>query len=165
MTDEPVVEKKFNEGLDVDKYLGEGGVLATLYLEVQGNNEETAKKALEKTVFDQLRMDKKVFLLEARMFELKKDEKVEVYSGVAEVKVLARDFRWFINTVMRYGPSAIEIIEPEEVHLSCDEMHSLVADVADVTQSLSSQILILLKDEERLAFYNKMLSEKSNTPP
>ncbi|MFH1789031.1 MAG: hypothetical protein ABH834_06595 [Candidatus Altiarchaeota archaeon] len=160
MSDKPVVDKKFNEDVNVSEQVADGAVLSTLYLEVQGNNKETAKKALEKTVFEKMLSEEYVTLLEARLFEIKKDEKADYYSGVAEVKVLARDFRWFINTVMRYGPSAIEILEPEEYHLSSDEMHSLVADVSEIVHAYTTQIMSFLRDEERVALYNKFLKKE-----
>lgn len=160
MSDEPILVKEFNEELDVEERVREGGVLSTLYLEVQGNDEQAAREALEKMVFERMGSEPYVDLLEVRLYEITKDAEKGFYSGVVEVKLVSRDFRWFVNTIMRYGPSAIEIIEPEEYNLSSDEMHSLVADVSELTQTFTSQILALLKDEERLAFYNKMLESK-----
>lgn len=157
MTEGPVVEKKFNEDVDVAERVKEGSVLTTLYLEVQGNDEKAAKEAIEKTVFEKMAVDKYLTLLEAKMFEIKKDEEAGSYSGVAEVKLLTPDFRWFINAIMRYGPSAIEIIEPEKYTLSPDEMHSLVADVSEIVHAYTTQIMGFLRDEERVALYNKLM--------
>jgi len=160
MTDKPILEKTFNEDVDVDEKVREGQILALLYLEVQGNNREAAKDALENTIFKKLTDEEFITLLEVKLYEIKKDEKEDYYSGVAEVKILSRDFRWFINGVMRYGPSAIEIIAPDEYNLSSDEMHSLVADVSEVVHAFSTQILSFLKDDERVALYNKFLGVK-----
>jgi hypothetical protein len=155
MADKPVIEKTFNEDVDVSEKVRDGGVLAMLYLEVQGGDEKSAKDALENTVFNRLLEEEYATLLEVKMYEIKKEEG-GYYSGVAEVKILARDFRWFINTIMRYGPSAIEIVEPGEYKLSGDEMHSLVADVSEIVHAYTTQIMSMLKDDERLALYNKL---------
>ncbi len=160
MKDKPILEKRFNEDLDVERLIEEGSILARIFIEVQGNDKETAHKALERTVFDSLRNEEHVNLLNVKFYELVKDKGGDFYSGVVEIKMLVKDFRWFVNVVMRYGPSAIEIIKPEEVHLSLDEMQSLLADVSELTQTYSSQIFALLKDDERRAIYQKMLMRR-----
>ncbi|MFH1125983.1 MAG: hypothetical protein V1703_02555 [Candidatus Altiarchaeota archaeon] len=156
MADKPVLDKTFNEDLDVDEKLREGGILARLYLEVQGNDQKAAKKALENTVFDRLANEPDFYILSVKMFDLVRGEGQDYYSGVIEVKSVARDFRNFLKVIMRYGPSAIEIISPEEVTLKSDEMHSLVADVSDFVQAYFVNLFSMLKDEERVALYKKM---------
>ncbi len=159
MADKPILEKDFNEDIDIENYVKDGAILARLFLEVQGNDKDAAKKALERTIFDSLGNEAHVTLLNVKFYEIRKDEEKEFYSGVVEVKLLVRDFRWFVNVVMRYGPSAIEIIEPQEVHMKMDEMQSLLADVSEISQTYSSQIFALLKDGERKAIYEKMLNQ------
>ena len=162
MADEPLIEKRYNEKLDVPKRIKEGSLLARIYIEVQGNDEKAAKKALESTVFGNLLEEKYVDVLYVKFFNIQKD-KTESFSGVAEVKLLTRDFRWFASIVMRYGPSAIEIIEPHKVTLTLDDMHALLADMSEISQSYVSQIMILLKDDERRMMYEKILSEGGKT--
>lgn len=159
MADEPILVKTFNEDLDVEGKLSEGGVLANLYLEVQGNDKEAAEKALEAMVFTKMASEPFAKLLEVKLFDLKPDDEGKYYSGVVEVKLVTDDFRWFVNLIMRYGPTAIEVIEPDEVHLSSDQMHSLVADVSEITQSLSARILSMLSSEERRKLYDNMVSQ------
>ncbi|MBN2250646.1 MAG: hypothetical protein JW724_01045 [Candidatus Altiarchaeota archaeon] len=157
MADKPVLEKEFNEGIDVDKRVSEGAILGRIYIEVQGNDEEACRKALERTIFDSLAKEEPVKLLNVKFYELTKDPQASFFSGVVEAKLLFRDFRWLVNVVMRYGPTAIEIIEPHEVELGLDEMQSVLADVSELSQTFSSQIFALLKDGERKAIYAKML--------
>jgi len=160
MPDKPILEKTFNEDIDVEEKVRDGAILSTLYLEVQGAKEDAAKEALEKMIFDRMGSEEFITLLEVKLYEIKKDEEEGFYSGVAELKILARDFRWFVNAVMRYGPSAIEIIKPEEYQLSSDEMHSLVADVSEIVHTYTTQLLSFLKDDERVALYNKITGNK-----
>lgn len=157
MPDEPIIEKEFNEGLDVDKYLGDGAILARIFVEVQANDREAAERALQRTIFDSLAAEGPVKLLHAKFYDIRKDKDMDFFSGVVEVKLLFMDFRAFVSVVMRYGPSAIEIIEPDKVSLTLDEMQSLLADVSEITQSYSSKIIALLKDDERKKLYEKML--------
>ena len=121
------------------------------------NNSEAAEKALQRTIFDALANEQSAKLLYAKFYDIRKDKDEASFSGVVEVKLVVRDFRWFVSIVMRYGPSAIEIIEPEHVTLSLGDMQSLLADVSEMAQVYSSKIISLLKDDERKKLYEKML--------
>jgi len=159
MADTPLIEKTFNEDLNINSRVKEGAILARIFIEIQANDKGAAEKALQTTVFDSLANENDVKLLHVKMFEFRKDKEAEMFSGIAEIKLLVRDFRWFISVVMRYGPSAIEIIEPNSVTLSMDEMHDLLIDVSGMSQTLSSQLFAMLKDDERKALYTRMLSK------
>ncbi|MCX6695328.1 MAG: hypothetical protein NTU61_03445 [Candidatus Altiarchaeota archaeon] len=167
MIDKPLHEKKYNEEVDVEEKLSEGGILAKMFIEVQGNDKNMAKKALEKTVKENLLKEPKASVLEVRMFDLQKyetDKKKDkgYFSGVAEVKIVADNFPSFVNVVMRYGPTAIEITNPDEVRLDYEQMHALVSDVSALAQVYSNKIMTMLKDPERRLLYDKMLGEKDN---
>ncbi len=160
MADTPILEKEFNQGLDVEGRIKSGGILARIFMEVQGTDEDAAKTALEKTIFENMNSERNVKLLEVKFYKINKDEEGEFYSGVVEVRLISDDFRWFVSLVMRYGPSAIDIIEPEEVHLNLDEMQSILADISEISQTYSSKIFSMMKDEERMELYKKMMGEK-----
>jgi len=156
MADTPVLEKAYNEDINVDGLVGEGWMHVKLYIEVQGNNQEACQKALERTVLDSLANEDPVRMLYVKFYELTKDEQKGFYSGVVEAELLLRDFRWFINVVMRYGPSAMEIIAPQSIKLNLDEMQSILADVSELSQTMSNQILSMLKEDERKKVYARM---------
>lgn len=158
MADEPILEQKFDEGIDVGRYVKDGWILSRLFIEVQSNDKNVAEAALKKTVFEGLAREEDVRMLYAKLYDIRKDKDAALFSGVVEVKLLVRDFRWFVSVVMRYGPSAIEIIEPNKVTLTLDEMQSLLADVSALTQAYSSKILSLMKDDERRKVYEKTFS-------
>ncbi|MBU0762453.1 MAG: WYL domain-containing protein, partial [Candidatus Altiarchaeota archaeon] len=157
MKDSPVTTTSYNEEADVDKILSEGGVHARIYLEVQATDTDAAKIAMENTVSNRLLQYENITVLKVSMYDILKEENAEYFSGVSEVEFVADDFRWMINAVLKYGPAAVEIIEPPEVKLPSDMMHSIVADIADFSHLYSQQIIKLLKDPERKALYEKML--------
>lgn len=159
MADEPILEKRFDDDVDVDAKMAEGGILATFYIEVQGNDKEKAQQALENTILERMAAEPNVSLLVVRFFEFEKNPDKDFFSGVAEVKLVTDDFRWLVNITMRYGPSAFEIDEPEEVTLSLEAMQSILADASGISQMLTSQLFSLLKDDERRAMYERMLSQ------
>ncbi|HIE33580.1 MAG TPA: hypothetical protein EYP86_00365 [Candidatus Altiarchaeales archaeon] len=158
MKDKPILEKRFNEGIDIDKRVREGSMLTRLFIEVQGNNKELAEKALENTIFNAMANERDVDLLYVKFYDIRKDKDQEFFSGVVEVKLLTRDFRTLVRVVMRYGPTAIELIEPDKIAMKMDEMQSLLADASEICQAYSSRLLALLKDEERRDLYQKILS-------
>jgi hypothetical protein len=166
MADKPILTKKFNEELDIDLAMREGGVRAKLYIGVQANDLETAKKALDNMVNTRLKAEQHAYLLEVKMYDILKEKrgakgkKTEYFSGVSEVDLLADDYRWFLNIVLRYGPSAVEITEPTELKLTSEQMHSIVADVADFAHIYSQQIMDMLKDPERRYLHEQMLKGK-----
>ncbi len=161
MADKPLLTKKFNDDIDLGRKLDEGGVLAILYISVRGNDQETVKTALENQIFTKMLKEDTISLLEVNMFDIikeKEKKKGEKYfSGVAEVKLVADDFRGLIDTILRNAPSAIEIIEPAEVKLNSEQMHSIVADVTDFVHMYSQQIIAMFKDPERAYLYDRML--------
>jgi len=150
--------REFNDGLDVGKRIDEGGVLAKIYLGVQGTDEEAAKEALESMVYNKLAAEKEIKLLQVKMYNILKEDESDFFSGVSEVELIADEYRFFLNMIMRYGPSAVEIIEPEKVTLNTAQMHSIVADLADYAHMYSQQLIEMLKDPERRALYERMLS-------
>lgn len=158
--DKPIIEKSFNEDLDIGKKLDEGGIHARIYLGVQGTDMEASKKALENTIFQRLRNEENISLLEVKMFDILKEEG-EFFSGVSEIEFIADEFRWFAGIIMKYGPSAVEIIEPQKVTLDSPQMHSLVADIADFTHMYSQQIMEMLKNPERQALLQKILEAEN----
>jgi hypothetical protein len=164
MADKPILTRKFNEELDVGGKLNEGGVLARLYISVQGNDLEAAKKAMENTIFEKMASEDNISLLEVKMFDIMKEKPKKkgekLFSGVAEVELVADDYRWFVNAILKYGPSAVEIVEPSDVKLNSEQMHSIVADVADFVHMYSQQIIAMFKDPERRYLLEKMLEEK-----
>ncbi len=160
MADKPISEKTFNKELDLEDMLSEGGILARLYLEVQGNDKEAAQKALEGTIYERMNAEPHAKLLEVKMFDIEQTEGTEHFSGVSEVKLIADDYRAFVNLSMRYGPTGIEILEPLEIMLNTDQMHAIVGDASGIMQMFSNQIITMLKDPERAALYKQMM-EKS----
>ena len=160
MADKPVKEEKLNQDIDASSIIREGGVLSRIFIEVQANDLEAAKKSLESAVFSKLKQEKESKILEIKIFDILKDDAEDFFSGVSEIKLVSNDFRTFINMIIRYGPSAIEIIEPEEIVLKSDEMHSLVADISEFTQMFSTQIMAMMKDPERRQLYQKIVSQE-----
>jgi hypothetical protein len=164
MADKPILTKKYNEEIDLGQRLKEGGVYARMYISVQGNDMGAVKKALDNTIETRLNAEPSITLLEVKLYDILKEKAKtkgeKFFSGVAEAVVVADDFRWFMNMILRYGPSAIEIMEPSEVKLSSDDMHAIVADSADFAHVYSQQIISMLKDPERRRLLDEMMKDQ-----
>ena len=64
--------------------------------------------------------------------------KQEAYSQVVELKLFAKDLPALVNTVILYGPSAIEIIGPNNKKVSAEEMQNLTNIVAGVVHQFAA---------------------------
>jgi hypothetical protein len=54
-----------------------------------------------------------------------------------------------MHIVLRYGPSAIEILEPEEITLSKAEIDNMLADVSAMVHGLTTKVFELMSARER----------------
>ena len=177
---EAIVKREFNENLDVDKYIDEGRFLARLYFEAESNNKDFLLKALE-NVIERLENEGEVNLLEAHLYDIEKtgegdeggDEekedktknaKVEFYRGLVMIKLFVRDFRYFLSICMRYGPTAIELIEPHEVELTFDQMQAVLTDVGEWSRTLADHMKLMdsLMNPETREIYEQLLKEEES---
>ena len=178
---EAVVKRAFNEDLDVDRYIGEGRFLARLYFEAESNNKDFLLKVLDH-VIERLENEKEADLLEAHMYEIeksedgaeseedaakedeKKDSPTEFYRGLVMIKLFVRDFRYFLSICMRYGPTAIELIEPHEVELTFDQMQAVLTDVGEWSRTLADHMKLMdsLMNPETREIYEQLLKEEES---
>ncbi|MGB9635059.1 MAG: hypothetical protein ACPL0A_01135, partial [Candidatus Micrarchaeia archaeon] len=63
------------------------------------------------------------------------------FSTSGEIKVLTKDVRSAFRLASAYGPVYIEVLSPEEVHVSFSELQETLNDVSQVSYSLSNYIV------------------------
>jgi hypothetical protein len=106
-----------------------GWIKAWFAIEVMARDKETTEESL-KSHIAQMETAKDMFIFDKKFSEIQRVENPmrdikEAYSQVVEITVYVKDFYSFINIVVAFGPSAIEILEPKEYKLRIDEMQSL----------------------------------------
>jgi len=142
---EPLIEKKFNEDCDIQRYISEGGILGKIYLMMQSKPEfiESAFNRVIEPVRDELN----IMLLGIKLHEVSRDVN---FLGAMEIEFLARDLRKFIKMVMTYGPVRVDLIEPDRILLTMNHIQNIVADISEMHKTLMLHVASALKDNEKV---------------
>jgi len=107
----------------------EGWIESWFVIEALAMNEDTVKSSLENHI-KKLSNVKEVLVFETKFSDVQKVDKpvknVEVgYSQIVDVKLFAKNLLTLIKVIMLYGPSSIEIIEPNELKLKAEEIQNI----------------------------------------
>ena len=62
----------------------------------------------------------------------------QVFSKVIEITFLAKDMDQLTLIAINYGPSAIEILEPEKITISMREAQNILASIADMIHKFAT---------------------------
>jgi hypothetical protein len=116
--------------------LEKGWVHAKMFFEVMGSTEEFTKNAL----IDHLEKIKKmenIKIVSEKTGEVLKVENPpkifkDAYSQITEVEVVVNNFENLLYSVIFFGPSSVEIIEPKEMRVGFEAAQSMVNAVAEM---------------------------------
>ncbi|RLI96713.1 MAG: hypothetical protein DRO99_04000 [Candidatus Aenigmatarchaeota archaeon] len=122
-----------------EKVSKSGWLRAAMMFEVLAIREDAARNAMEKHV-DALSKEKWVM---AYKKDIGKPDRIEnplpnkpqlkeAYSCVSEVECVVQRYEDLISIVMHYGPSSIEILEPNNLTLDLGEAQGILNSVADL---------------------------------
>ena len=119
----------FNMEEKVEKLKEEGWINVWCAIEVLTTKEELAEKALKKLA-NEMKANPNLYIYEEKFLETREVEKPakgvdKGYSKVMEISFLVKDLYSLIEFCVRYGPSAVEILEPEEIRVKIDEIQNL----------------------------------------
>jgi hypothetical protein len=129
-----MAEEKVPE--DIKKKVNDGWIRSWMMIEVLAVTEKAAKSALEKHI-QKMGREKRTIIYNKKFHEIKKVEKplpkIEAaYSYVAELELVTQAYDQLIYLVMNYGPSSIEILEPEKLKIDMGEAQSILNSVAEM---------------------------------
>lgn len=129
-----MAEEKVPE--DVKKKVKNGWIRSWMMIEVLAITEKAAKSALKKHT-QKMGREKRTIIYNKKFHEIKKVEKpfpkIETaYSCVAELELVTQTYDQLIYLVMNYGPSSIEILEPEKLKIDMGEAQSILNSVAEM---------------------------------
>ena len=68
----------------------------------------------------------------------KKLEDKDIYTQVVELEFIIEDLRKLVDFVILYGPSALEILEPEKIEVKMNEAQEMVNRIATVVHNLTT---------------------------
>ena len=140
---------------EANEKVKEGWFRSWLIFEALAINENVAKDALE-TLIKKLDEDNRVKIYKKSFGETKKIEKpiqnIEVgYSVTCEINLISKKFDCLAQIAIEYGPSAIEILEPEKFDLDSGEAQSILNSISSMMHRLAAAGaggIVFMKSEE-----------------
>ncbi len=135
-----------------------GAVLALMHFDAHGRTPEFAKNFLIDFIS---RLTKERGVLYCRGEIESTLEREGVYSTCSEVKILVERLSVLFDIAMRYGPIAVEIVEPNEFKLDVLEMQGLILDVSRMSMDYSSYILEKTMKPEEAAFLREKMTRRA----
>jgi hypothetical protein len=120
----------------VKKKIKDGWLKSWMMIEVLAINKDTAESAL-KTHIDKMSKEDKVHILKV---DYKKTQPVKApfegiekaFSQVVEVEVLTNSYEKLMYLTLNYGPSAIEILEPDSVKMDLGQAQGILNSIAEM---------------------------------
>ncbi|NIM46662.1 MAG: hypothetical protein GTN40_00675 [Candidatus Aenigmarchaeota archaeon] len=127
---------------EANEKVREGWFKSWVMFEALAINENVAKDALESLV-NKLDRDNRVKIYKKSFGETKRVEtpiqNVEVgYSVTCEVNLISKKFDNLAQIAIEYGPSAIEILEPEKFNLDVGEAQSILNSISNMMHRLAA---------------------------
>ncbi|HEV8289534.1 MAG TPA: hypothetical protein VGQ00_01105 [Candidatus Norongarragalinales archaeon] len=131
-----------------------GAVLASLFFDAHGKDKENVQNALIEFV-SQITREKGVLWCKGEIQDA--IESGGLYSSYTEVKLLCDSFLTLHNLALRYGPISVDVLKPAHLTLESDQLHSLLMDAAQSTQTYAQYIREkVLTSAEREQFDEQM---------
>jgi hypothetical protein len=127
---------------EASKKVGEGWIRSWVVFEALGINESATKDALE-VLTKKLEDDARVRMYKKCFGDVNKVEKpiegVEVgYSLTCEVNLVSKTFDNLSQIAIEYGPSAVEIMEPDCIKLKLGEAQSILNSISQMMHRLAA---------------------------
>ena len=119
------------------KELGKKNWMKTsLIFEVLGTSREIVETSLKEHI-DKLEKVKTAFMYKKEFSKIDKVEKPmkgveKAYSQIVETEVMVRDLRTLIIISISYGPSSIEVLEPDKLNISAGEIQDVSNMIAGI---------------------------------
>jgi hypothetical protein len=125
------------------KKISNGWIKASAFIEVMAVNEKTTESALKNHV-EKIKAEDGIEVYKEDFDEPEKVEnppkKVDkAYSQIVEIEFLISSVKNLITFTFMYGPSSVEVIEPEEVELKMGELQDIANTIAALVHQYASQ--------------------------
>ena len=111
-------------------------------IEVMANSRGLARQSLEEHVERMSRIPS-VFVYKKDFSDVQEvpdppEGIKEAYSLIVNIELLVKDVYTLLNIVMVYGPSAVEILEPNKITMNIDELQNTVNVVASLVHQFAA---------------------------
>lgn len=116
--------------------LEKGWIHAKMFFEVMAVNEDVVKKHLKEHI-EKIRKMENLKIVSEKFSEIEEVEDPpekfkEAYSQIADIEIVVSSLENLIYTVIFFGPSSIEILEPKEMKVGFDSAQAMANAVAEL---------------------------------
>lgn len=127
-----VMDKKIEE--QINKKMKEGWVRTSMMIEAMAISKDAVESALKKHV-GRMEKEKCLFIYKKDFQETKEVEKPlpnipKGFSQVVDIEAVAENFDRLVYIVLNYGPSSIEILEPEKMEIDIGQAQGILNTIA-----------------------------------
>ncbi|MBN2042760.1 MAG: hypothetical protein JW754_03045 [Candidatus Aenigmarchaeota archaeon] len=134
------MDKKMEE--DMKKRVKSGWIRSSVMVEAMAINEKAAKGALEKLI-ESLSSEENIMVYNKEFHEAQKVKKPlpnveEASSVIVEFDMLTINYDRLLYVVLNYGPSSIEILEPEHIKMDAGEAQNIANSLAAMIHKIAS---------------------------
>ncbi len=123
------------------------------FIEMQAIELDLLKKQLGKV--KEALQSEKAFTIYA-LEEAEPIKEGEYYSAYLDVNFSVKDFSSLIKFMFFYGPSAIEVIKPNRIEISAQDLQDGLVDLADIIQKYTQYITKIMNKEELEKFHQQL---------
>ncbi len=134
------MDKKLEK--EVKNRLKDGWIKSAVMIEAMAINENAAKSALNKLV-ESISKEKNILLCKKEFQEARKVQKPlpnveEASSVIADLEMLTVNYDRLLYVVLTYGPSSVEILEPDNINLDAGEAQGIANSLAAFIHRIAS---------------------------
>ena len=128
---------------DADEKVEGGWLRVWLAFEVLAAQREAAEGAIEELIGN-LEKEDKAGVYGKELSDVRRIENPplrgikEAYSRVAKIELVVKNMNAMLELVIKYGPSAIEILEPKKVALQASDAQALLNRVSEMMHMFAS---------------------------
>ena len=124
------------------KKLKDGWIKSWMMIEALAVNKQAVDSALKKHI-EKMEKEDKSIIIKKDFKEIKPGESPfqdvkEVFSGVVELEILTETFDRLFYMVVNYGPSSVEILEPEKIVIDMGEAQGVLNSMADIIHKFAA---------------------------
>ena len=130
-----------------------GAMRLHAFIEMQAVEETLLKKQLDKLA-SELKKDKDFVVYD--LSKAKIEESDGQHSSFIEVNFSVKDFSSLVKFMFFYGPTAVEVIKPERIEFSAQDLQDGLVDMADMVHKYATFIAGRLNREEIDSFYERL---------
>ena len=139
---------KSDMGKITEEKIAHGGVLATLYFDMQSEDKEKLQPLMLDLINERLLKEPGVVYCYGQIEEPLEREKI--FTTSAMVTILTQNFSTLVRIAFNYAPAGVEILRPQnEMHFRIAELQAMLMDLSHVSVIYSRYIMErVLKPED-----------------